>query len=163
MSTPRQLVRDYILTRLIGITKAGGYALDVQTAERTQKMLRDYNLSDLPACLLQCGNETEERAETLGGQRANGFFREWNMRLFLRLADRGNSNDIEDAGEIFLAAVIRALIVGRSSISLSNTSVNLRDIRYDVKADEFERMENGISQYVMDLRVRYDFSVGDLS
>lgn len=156
MPSPRQTVRDYILDALKTITKANGYALDVETVELNSRLIRDLNLSDCPAIKLVTKDDTD-LSETLGFNVGNQYFQSWDMELLLHMPDPGDAA-IEDAGELFLGAVAKCLIKNRHANDDKPSNIKIKSI----KTDDFERIENKIAQLSVTINVRYEFTLGDL-
>lgn len=154
MPTPRQVVRDHLLTKLRAITVANGYQTNIKTVELRSRLARDIGSSECPAIILTKGREREGAEQ----QTRNDEFRAWSMNLILILKDPG-SDDLEDAGEVFLTDVIKCLRT--KSTRNANNSKPL-DISYEIQSDEFERMENQTAQFSIDLTVKYEFMVTSL-
>jgi hypothetical protein len=160
-STPRQLVRDYILSALATIQIKNGYRTDVETVALTTGLLRDLGRDKCPAITITKGNDEPELGrhggETMGGRRGNQFFRLFRFEVYLYLRE---SRDLEpdDSGEVFLADVMKCFIRNRCS-----TDVRLpEDLIFNVNPNEFERLENGVIVYTVDLTAKYNFTEGDL-
>lgn len=155
--TPRQTVRDYFLTGLLDIQRKNQYALDVVTVELQQRLIRDLNISDCPAIIVELGIDNP-LGETQGANRANSHFREWAMKLWLVMPDPGQL-EIEDAGEVFIGAVMRWLIRNRFN---NGSGGKPSDIQFTSTLNAFQRIENGTAESVLDIKVLYDFTVGEL-
>lgn len=159
MPTPRQIVRDYVLESLTEITIENEYSQNVETVELRSRLARDLNDSDCPAIIVTLGLD-RPLSETQGHNTGNNHFRAWSMDLLLLIRDSGSADTtIQDAGELFLADVMRCLITNRFN---GNNPGKPSDIQFDVASSEFERMENGIAQFNLGINVRYDFTLANL-
>lgn len=154
MATPRQIVRDHVLTKLKAITVANGYQTNVKTVELRSRLSREVGSSECPAIILTKGREREGSEQ----QTRNDEFRAWSMNLLLILTDPGSA-ELEDAGEVFLADVIKCL---RTKTTRNANNSKPFDISYEIQSHEFERMENQTAQFSLDLTVKYEFMVTSL-
>ncbi len=154
MSTPRQTVRDYLLQILGTIQKKNQYATEIQTVELKSRLSRDLNDSEFPAVIVTTGTDGPEQ-ETLGNNQGNEHFRSWAIELLLLLKDPGDST-LEDAGEVFLADVMKCLIKNRFN------SGKPYDIQFGITTNNFQAMENKLAAMNLQVTAKYDFTLGDL-
>lgn len=160
MSVPRLTIPDYLVSIYQTILLKNQYHQDVQTVELRKRLSRDIQNDECPAIIIESGIDKEERSETLGGDISNVFFRNWEFQLYLFLRDPGDK-DIPDAGENFLADVIRCTIANRFNKALGKSQP--RDIRFpDIDSKNFAQMENGYAEFHLPIHVLYDFTIGDL-
>jgi len=163
MPTPRQIVRAYLIEKFRTILESNGYGLDVRTVELYKRQTRDINITDLPAIQIREGIDVR-RMETEGGNLANQHYFDWNMELMLSIKVPDSAGDtvttIEDAMEVFLAAVEKCCLANRFNNSNSGKPSDIMIVEREVSS--FERIENQRGFARLAVIVRYDYTRSDL-
>lgn len=153
--TIKETLLTNVLDGLRGISKAAGYAIDLQTAELKNQLLRDLNVEDLPAVLVSVGTDDFDH-ETFAGGDGNTQYRMLDLLFYAMIIDEP---DAVLPGAIVENAITKALLRLRAaSGGLLPADIVIGAIDYS----EFERMENGIGIMKIPVRLKYGYVLSDL-
>lgn len=146
---------SYVIEALRSITTAGGYTIDIGLVELKDRLTRDLNGEDLPAILISLGNDDFDR-ETFASGDGNTQFRLLDLTLHVRGTDEP---DVLVPGSKLKTAIMRCLLRNRCADDGKQPwDITIGGHTYS----EFERIENGVAQLAMSIRLKYAFTLEDL-
>lgn len=142
---------DYLIAAFADVT-------EIHSVQRKYGMMKDVRQAECPAIRIAPGADRSDH-EAFGGGSNNTQTRKLALDLHVRVIESARPPQVETDGSLVKDAVLKCILSNRTD----DSGVFPQDISVDaIEPDEFEFVENGISQFRVSITVTYQFVLSDL-